>query len=158
MKNKIIQKLFEEKPLLICLLSIFCLLISLIHFDRKIALPRIQNQKITNFSAGDKVLHVPAKYLGKTDKGKPLISDLYGSILSIDQAPYFPENTYILVSGQIGKRREIIVDEIRVFPNYFWKFFVSILALLLLAVKLVNNVRLTVRGLELKVKSKTNLD
>ena len=152
-KNKHIQKLFEEKPLLICLFSILCMLFSLIHFDREIALPRIQNEQITNFYAGDKFFHIPAKYFGKTKSGTPLIKDLYGSILSIDQAPYFPENTYILVSGNIGKRREIIVDEIQVFPNYFWKFFVSILALFLLAVKLVNNVRWTVRGLELKVKA-----
>ena len=157
-KNRPIQKLLEERPLLICLLSIFFILFSLIHFDRGIALPRIQNQKITNFSTGDKILHVPAKYLGKTKRGTPLIKDLYGSLLYMDQAPYFPENTYILVSGQIGKKREIIVDEIRVFPNYFWKFFVSIFALLLLAFKLVNNVRLTMRGFELKVKAKTNLD
>ena len=157
-KNKHIQKLFEEKPLLICLFSILCMLFSLIHFDREIALPRIQNEQITNFSAGDKFFHIPAKYFGKTKSGAPLIKDLYGSILSIDQAPYFPENTYILVSGQVGKRREIIVDEIRVFPNYFWKFFVSIFALLLLAIKLFNNVRLTMRGLELKGNAKTNLD
>ena len=155
-KNKPIQKLFEEKPLLICLFSILCMVFSLIHFDRQIVLPRIQNEQITNFSAGDKFFHIPAKYFGKTKSGTPLIKDLYGSILSIDQAPYFPQNTYILVSGQIGKKREIIVDEIRVFPNYFWKFFVSILTLLLLAIKLVNNVRLTMRGLELKAK--TNLD
>jgi len=157
-KNKSIQKLFEEKPLIICLLSIFFILFSLIHFDREIALPRIQNQQITNFSAGDKILHIPAIYLGKTTRGAPLIKDLYGSILSMDQAPCFPENTYILVSGQIGKKREIIVDEILVFPNYFWKFFVSILALLLLAIKLLNNLRLTMRGLELKIKVNTNLD
>ena len=157
-KNKYIQKLFEEKPLLICLFSMLCMFFSLIHFDREIALPRIQSQQITNFSTGDKILHIPAKYLGKTKRGTPLIKDLYGSILSIDQTPSFPENTYILVSGNIGKRREIIVDEIRVFPNYFWKFFVSIFALLLLAIKLFNNVRLTMRGLELKGNAKTNLD
>jgi hypothetical protein len=148
------QKLFEGQPLLICLLSVFFTIVFLLQFDREMALPRIRNQQITHFSSGDKIFHIPAKYFGKTKTGEPLIKDLYGSILLIDEAPYYLENTYIIVSGKIGKNREIIVDEMRVFPDIFWKFFVSFLAVLLLAIKLVKNVRFTSRGLELKVKSK----
>jgi hypothetical protein len=122
------------------------------------ALPRIQKQQITHFSSGDKIFHIPGKYLGKTKTGDPLIKDLYGSILWVDESPQYLENTYIIVSGQIGKNREIIVDEIRVFPGNFWKFFVSILAVLLLAIKLVKNIRFTSRGLELKVKAHSSLD
>ena len=152
-KKNNIQKLFDEKPLLICLLSVLFFLLFLLKFDREIAIPRIQNQKITNYSVGDKILHFPAKYLGKTKKGDPKIKDLYGSILWINEVPNYPENSYLLLSGQIGKNREVIVDKMLVFPKIFLKFFVSILVVLLLAIKLVKNVRLTPKGMELKEKN-----
>ena len=103
------------------MLSVLFFLLFLLKFDREIAIPRIQNQKITNYSAGDKILDFPAKYLGKTKKGDPIIKDLYGSILWIKEAPNYPENSYLLLSGQIGKNREVIVDKMLVFPKIFLK-------------------------------------
>ena len=146
------KKMLEESPLIICLLSICLFLLFLVRFDQDIAVPRIQNEQITSYSSGEKIAHIHVRYFGKTANGEPLIKDDYGSRLLIDGDADYPKYTPMILTGRVGKNREFILEEMQVFPNIKVKIIVSVMAVLLMIIMLIPAIRITSKGLELKVK------
>lgn len=146
------KRLLEERPLLSFLLSILLFLYFLLLFDREIAVDRIHDEQITSFSPGDEFHHIHAQYLGLTSMGEPLIMDDYGSRLLIEEIRNYPEKAYMILAGQVGKNREIILEEIQIFPEINLKIIASIFAVLLMFIAIVPNIRITSRGLELKIE------
>jgi len=146
------KKLLEEKPLLICLLSICLLLLFLVKFDQEIAVTRIQDEQMANYSSGGTIPHMHARYFGKTAIGQPLIKDDYGSRLLIEGSADYPKYAPMILTGRVGKNREFILDEMQVFPNIKLKIIVSIMAVLAMIIMLIPAIRITSKGLELKMK------
>lgn len=147
------KKALEEKPRLICLLSIFFFLFFLVWFDREVAVVRIHDEQITSYLPGDRIPHIHSRYFGITPTGQPLIRDDYGSRLKINAVAEYPIRAPMILAGRVGQDREFILEEMEVFPDIKLKIIVSIVAVLLMFVALIPNIRVTFKGLELKVKN-----
>ena len=131
-------------------------MLSLIHFNQSVALPRFIKAQFSSYYPGEKIqfIHV----LVKTQKRKPFIfvADFYDSIVATDikNNGKYSENQILILKGTLDKRNHLHVTEIDAFPYFFAKKMVSLIALAFMVWKVVSSIKVTGDGLILKIEAK----
>lgn len=127
------------------------LLLGIFLFENNISAERSESEKIANYSPGDHISFLQAKFFKVNRQGQVILRDLSGGMVhtGLDQKD-FVLNTFVVVSGKMDGSRKVLVEKSQSFPKIKIKIFVSIAAVFFLFWILTLNIRMQSGKLKLR--------
>ena len=142
--------MLENYPFPTLIFSLIFLGMGFLIFVNSVVIKRHQAEQISNYSVGEEILFFPCLVYGKTKDNNMLARDLYGGIVITNhKIEDVPVNSFAVLSGTLGEKREFLVTDLHVEDNIIIKILISLFALFYIFWKLIRNLKFTTKGLVL---------
>ena len=141
-------KNFDLYSLILGLSSFVVLILGLFHFDNTVAQKRALTLQISQYEIGAQVEYMRATVSGRTEAGMLIFQDFVGTKIVTDlkdDSLYL--GNLVALKGKIGESRNFKVDIIEVYPSLTLKIVLSLLAIIVLFWKLLDQVKISLQGL-----------
>ncbi len=145
---RVIPRFFERYSFILGLCSFVILIFGLFHFESTVAQKRFLAIQIGQYQPGDQVEFMRATVSGSTEEGLLILEDIVGAKIVTDlKDSSFHSGNLVMLKGEIGENQLFRVDTIEAYPSVTIKIILSVLAVIVLFLKLLGSVRIGSQGL-----------